>query len=195
MLKGVQVPTLRVGGKASQHSGQDIRHGLGKTVPISATRSNLQNCLFPAWLELSMEGKAVIIYLHWNLVKQVPLPNDTGPTGRVRAHSIGCLGRVRTPVPGECGPLDTVLWALQSFSSANFSPKEPHCNSKSAPSLLLLCSQATQIPLSYPLQASLTGLCSLLLTFCNLFFFFFFYLQTILSSPSYVPILLFANTK
>lgn len=113
----------------------------------------------------------MIIYLLWNLVKQVPLPNDTGPPGRVRAHSIGCLGRVRTPVPEECGALDTVVWALQSFSSANFSPKEPHCNSKSAPSLLLLCSQATQILLSYPLQASLTGLCSLLLTFCNLFFF------------------------
>lgn len=150
---------------------------LAEMVPISATRSNLQNCLFSAWLELSKEGKTVIIYLYWSLVKQVPLPSDTGSTSRVRAHSIGCLGRVRTPAPRECGPPDTVLWALQSFSSGNFSPKEPHCNSrvcrqtKTAPSLLLLCSQATRVPLPYPPQASLTRLCSLLLTSCNLFFF------------------------
>lgn len=48
---------------------------LAERCPNSASkRSNFQDSFFPAWAELSREGKAVIIHLHLSLVKWIPLP-------------------------------------------------------------------------------------------------------------------------
>lgn len=91
------------GRSPAQHRGQDTRRALGRKVPSSASkRSNFQDSLFQAWPELSREGEAVVIRLHWSLVGRIPLPNDTGPQLRLP-------GKSESSCPTEYGPLDSAL--------------------------------------------------------------------------------------
>ena len=122
------MPTLRIGGRARASIwARTLDIDLAEGCTFLLRGEDLQNSLFPAWLESSREGKVVIVYLPWSLVKQVPLPNNTGPTARGPTAQAAWREQELLPhrawAPGHCALGFTKLISVLGL-------KELKCNSR-----------------------------------------------------------------